>query len=247
MRNLEDYQADYAVLPFEATQVQYRRRKVDEVVASYHAKRLLEVGCGTDAYFKHCASFERFTVIEPGELFYAQAKRDASHYDNVEVVLGTVQDKAEALKQQAYDLILLTSLLHEIPDSLGLLQAITHLCDSDTVVHINVPNAKSFHRLLAVEMGLIESPYLKSATQQTMQQSHTFDLASLTALVHEAGFKVLESGSFFIKPFTHAQMADLQGNGLLTPQILDGLYNMSQHLPENGSELYMNIQLESGV
>ena len=64
-------------------------------------------------------------------------------------------------------------------------------------LHANVPNAKSFHRLWAVEAGLIKSEYEKSAMQIRLQQSHTFDLESLQRLVQQAGFAVEESGSLF--------------------------------------------------
>lgn len=245
MRDLNTYQANYEELPFETTQLAYRRRKVDEVVKQVAPKSVLEIGCGTDAYFKTCPSFEHFTVVEPGERFYQKAKLESGHLQNIEVVLGTVQEKTEQLKSRHYDLILMTSLLHEIEDSMGLLKSVSELCDSDTVVHINVPNAKSFHRLLAMEMGLISNVYEKSGIQKTMQQSHTFDLDTLNALVIKAGFQVIDSGSFFIKPFTHAQMAYLQEKNVLSPQMLDGLYAMSKHMPENGSEIFTNIQLES--
>ena len=57
------------------------------------------------------------------------------------------------------------------------------------------------------------------------------------------GFKVIEQGSFFVKLFTHAQMASLQASGVVTDAMLDGLYQLSKHFPEHGSEIYMNIQL----
>ncbi len=244
MRDLTQYQTDYEALPFEDTQLAYRRRKVEETVAHFKPKSILEVGCGMDAYFNACGSYEHYTVIEPGALFYEKAVRDAQNHKNVEVIQGTVQDAASELKGRHYDLIIMASLLHEIEDSIGLLNAVNTLCSPDTVVHISVPNANSFHRLLAVEMGLIDNALEKSETQKAMQQSHTFDLNSLSALVKKAGFKVISSGSFFIKPFTHAQMAYLQEKNVLSPQMLDGLYGMSKHLPENGSEIFTNIQLE---
>lgn len=242
MRDLQAYQSNYENLPFEATQVQYRKRKINEIVTSLKPQSILEVGCGEAAFFNDCDAYTQFTVIEPAEQFYQKAKQEAASDERVKVVLGTVQAQVDLLQAQAYDLILMTSLLHEIEDSASLLQTIKTLCDSQTVVHINVPNAKSFHRLLALEMGLIDSIYTQSAVQKTMQQAHTFDLDALTELVKQCGFKVLDSGSFFVKPFTHQQMSSLQAQGFLTQQMLDGLYGLSQHLPDNGSEIFVNIQ-----
>jgi hypothetical protein len=63
--------------------------------------------------------------------------------------------------------------------------------------------------------------------------------------VSQSGFQVVEQGSFFIKPFTHAQMASLQAAGLMTDLMLDGLYKLSKHFPDNGSEIFMNVKLRT--
>jgi hypothetical protein len=55
------------------------------------------------------------------------------------------------------------------------------------------------------------------------------------------GFEVLAKGSFFIKPFTHAQMASLQETGFLSEKMLDGLYRLSDRFPANGSEIWMDL------
>jgi hypothetical protein len=156
-----------------------------------------------------------------------------------------LQDNIEVLGSRHYDLILMSSLLHEIPDCESLLCATALLSGPATIVHLNVPNAKSFHRVLALEMGLIDHLTEKSQTQQQMQQSHTFDLDRLEAMVNATGFKAIEKGSFFVKPFTHAQMALLQEVNVATNQMLDGLYSLSKYFPEYGSEIYMNIQLKN--
>ena len=105
-----------------------------------------------------------------------------------------------------------------------------------------MPNAYSLHRLLAVEMGLIADPFERSATQARMQQHSTFCQASLTTLLESAGFVVQDSGSFFIKPFTHAQMQQLCEQGVLTEAHLEGLFKLCRRLPEFGSEIYANAK-----
>lgn len=242
-RNLADYQRDYESLPFEKTQASYRKRKILETIAKYCPRSILEIGCGLDPLFNHYNYFSSFTVIEPCQKFFENARKQANVISNVTVIHGTLQENIPLLSSSKYDLILMSSLLHEVPDSTSLLCATAKLCNSQTIIHINVPNAKSFHRLLALEMGLIPTLYEKSKIQQQMQQSHTFDLESLGKLVADCGFNVIEQGSFFIKPFTHTQMNSLQISGIVTDAMLDGLYQLSKHFPEHGSEIYMNIQL----
>ena len=116
------------------------------------------------------------------------------------------------------------------------------MCSPATRVHVNVPNARSLHRLLALEMGLIEDVHQLSYNQLCLQQPRTFDIDSLSALCTKNGFEVTEQGSYFIKPYTHRQMAQLQDIGLLDERMLDGLYSLARHLPDMGSEIFVHLR-----
>ena len=59
----------------------------------------------------------------------------------------------------------------------------------------------------------------------------------------QAGFEPIDQGSYFVKPFTHAQMSQLQGIGLMSERMLDGLWGLEKHLPGLGSEIYVNLRL----
>jgi len=245
VRNLDIYQENYASLPFEQSQARYRKRKIVESLEKHQPRAILEIGCGLDPIFNHYAAFDHCTIIEPGDDFVRLARDQARSDDAIAVVHGTLEENVETLLKTRYDFIILSSLLHEVGDSKRLLDAAARLCSPTTIVHINVPNARSFHRLLALEMGLIGDLFEKSATQRRMQQSHTFDVDSLAELASQSGFQVVEQGTFFIKPFTHAQMGSLQAAGLVTDLMLDGLYGLSSHFPDNGSEIFMNVRLRA--
>ncbi|MCP1651227.1 class I SAM-dependent methyltransferase [Pseudomonas nitroreducens] len=243
MRDIESYSREYHALPFEATQLAFRRRLVLEQVSQQAPSTLLEIGCGLRPLFQDLPAALEVTVVEPSAEFAAHARELAGARQGVEVVQGFLEDVPEPLREGGFDFIVLSSLLHEVADPQALLQAVRRHCHADTLVHVNVPNAYSLHRLLAVEMGLIEDPFERSATQQRMQQHSTFDLASLGALVASAGFEVQDSGSYFIKPFTHAQMQTLCDSGFLTPAHLEGLYGLARRLPGCGSEIFVNARL----
>jgi len=243
VRDLDAYQKEYGLLPFEATQARYRKRKIVESLIRYRPGSILEIGCGLDPIFEHYPDFTHMVVVEPGDAFARKARELASTRPGITVVHGTLEDTAKALARTPYDFIILSSLLHEVANADALLRATATLCSPATIVHVNVPNAWSFHRLLAREMGLIGDLKERSEIQQQMQQSRTFDLETLSKLVADNGFDVVDHGTFFIKPFTHAQMSVLQANGLLSDRMLDGLYGLSAAFPDNGSEIYMNLRL----
>lgn len=242
MRDLKNYEANYISLPFEGHQINYRRKKILESMNLYRPQKILEIGCGLDPLFNYYKSFQKFVVVEPSDTFYKSAVSAADGRIGISVYKGLLEEQIDLLRSYSFDFIVLSSLLHEINDSDSMLKDVHSICQDDTIVHVNVPNARSFHRLLAFEMGLIGNIFDMSQTQKAMQQSHVFDIEGLTKLVRDRGFSVKESGTFFIKPFTHAQMQSLLDAGFNSTEMLDGLYGMSKYLPDQGSEIFMNIR-----
>ncbi len=139
-------------------------------------------------------------------------------------------------------MIICSSLLHEVENPKNLLHEISLASNQNTVIHINVPNADSFHRILAVKSGLIESTKTFSGRNVQMQQHVVFDMNSLINIMSETGFNVIEQGQYFLKPFFHSQMARMMQLNIIDEKVLDGLYEMGK---ENfGSEIYVNIKLK---
>jgi len=207
-------------------------------------KKLLEIGCGLESIFLFIDSYDSLTVVEPGELFYQKAVEDAGDpgNKNIKIIKSLIEDVAHEMTAEKFDFILVSSLLHEIPHPERLLETVHQISSKDTVIHINVPNARSFHRLLAVEMGLINSEFQKSEHNIQFQQQGVFSLESLIELTERSGFKVIESGSYSFKPFTHRQMQGMIDASLLTDKMLHGFYRMEKYLPQFGSEIYVNIK-----
>ena len=240
-RDIVDYTAQYNALPFEPIQAAFRRKLVLQEIARLRPARLLEVGCGHAPLFTDLSGVD-ITIVEPSPQFAQNARQLATGRPDVRVIEGYAEDLAAA--PAGFDMILVSCLLHEVDDPQALLAAVRRLCGPGTVVHVNVPNARSLHRLLAVAMGLIDVPQAHSATQRRMQQRTTYDDASLEAELAQAGFAVRERGSLFVKPFTHAQMQQLVDNGFMTPDMLAGFDRLVEFLPDLGSEIWINARLD---
>lgn len=240
-RDIAAYERAYAESGFEAVQAKYRKRMLLELLERLRPKRVLEVGCGLDTLANHWRTAERFVIVEPGAGFAEQARRDVAGRAGVLVIEDTLEGAAATLPRD-FDLVLVSGLLHELTDPGAVLDAVRALCGPNTLVHANVPNARSLHRLLALEMGLIAELTERSDLQKSLQQPRTFDLGSLAALAEAHGFTVAEQGSYFIKPFTHGQMLKLQADGLVTDAMLDGFYGLARHLPDMGSEIFVNLR-----
>lgn len=242
VRDIADYERAYAASEFEPVQARMRKRKLLEVLAGWQPQCLLEIGCGSDPLFNHYRRFERCCVVEPGATFARQARRQAGGDARIRIVEAFIEEAAERLAGESFDCIVASGLLHEVPDCERVLAAIAHLCSPSTRVHVNVPNARSLHRLLALEMGLVDDLRELSPRQRELQQCRTFDIDGLAGMCTAAGFEVIERGSYFVKPFTHSQMARLQTAGVLDAPMLDGLYALERHLSGLGSEIFVHLR-----
>jgi len=245
-RDLTNYQEEYAAAPYEPYQAAFRKRKILEILSRFNHATLLEVGCGLESIFHSINSFDYLTVIEPGLIFYDKAVEDLKltpYKDKVRIVRAVVEDAYELVKNERFDFILASGLIHEVSNPKQVMESIRGIANPKTVIHVNAPNAKSFHRLLAVEMGLIKSEFEKSSVNIRLQQHTVFDLESLSSLATESGFVVIESGSYCFKPFTHEQMQGLLDAGWLNESMLEGLYKMEKYLPGLGSEIYVNVKI----
>jgi hypothetical protein len=188
--------------------------------------------------------FERHTIVEPSAQFVENARKLAEGDDRVEVVQGTLEESGHRLAGRRFDAVVVSSLLHEVPNAPGLLRAVHGMCDQHTVVHVNVPNVRSFHRLLAVEAGLIGDVFEPSELERRFGRHDRFDAAALQALVASEGFSELEAGTYFVKPFTHAQMdAVLASPEFDRTSLLRGLEGMIRHMPDLGCELYADLRV----
>ena len=45
-----------------------------------------------------------------------------------------------------------------------------------------------------------------------------------------------------MKPFTHSQMYEMMCKSIIDEKVLDGLYEMTEYMPEMGSEIYVNVR-----
>lgn len=240
-RNLDDYVKHYNAMPFEHIQIEYRRQLVLNQVRRCKPHRLLEVGCGALPLFTDLPVEMDITVVEPAQTFADNARRLAHGREHVQIMHGFIE--LVDLGTTPFDMIVLSCVLHETPDPSAMLGVISNLCGPDTTLHVNVPNAHSMHRLLAVAMGLIPDPGQQSDMQRLMQQrDKTYSTETLRSELLSSGFRILEEGSLFVKPFTHSQMQALIETGFMTRAMLDGLDKLVNLLPELGSEIWANAR-----
>lgn len=192
MRDIKDYASKYVNEPFEDVIVEIRKRNIIEQCKKYTHRRILEVGCGVSPLFMDFDEFEHMVIVEPSENFVHHAKilaKEVGLSEKVFIYNNFLEDISEIVKrdEKEFDIIIVSSLLHEVEEPEKLLSSILSLCSDYTVVHINVPNAHSLHRLIALESGMISDVHEQSAQQILMQRCRTYDMPLLVSEVIRGG------------------------------------------------------------
>jgi SAM-dependent methyltransferase len=238
--NLKKYEVDYAELPFEDILRKYRQQNIVKSLQQVQHKNILEIGCGFHPFFKEYQHFENMVVVEPGETYFTGAKTLAAGDDRIKIFHGFFENVVDQLPSLDFDFIVVGGFLHEIENPGSVLQAIKKICTPRTIVHSFVPNAHSFHRLLAYEMGLIKDVYQKSGHDELFQRVEVFNIEGFKQLFTQNGYSVADVGTYFIKPFAHSQMNQIMESNGINKEVLDVLNKMTRYFPEQGAEIFIN-------
>jgi SAM-dependent methyltransferase len=248
-RNIERYTEDYLTdYGFEGVMVGYRRRVVLDQLAAARPSVVLEIGCGSELqyeqYLQIAGPVERWVAVEPSPAFSEIARKAA--LPGMEVVEGFLEQVVAAgalasVLPRAPDMVLCSGVLQEVPSSLEMLRAIRATMDERSLLHVNVANAASLHRRLAVAMGLIPTLDTMSERNIILQQHRVYDMAMLRGELEQTGFSVVQTGGYLVKPFTHRQMEAV--GPVLGDAVLDGLFELGRREPDLACEIFANVRI----
>ncbi|WP_309640429.1 methyltransferase domain-containing protein [Flavobacterium sp.] len=244
MYDKNEYQIKYQSLTFEDKLRKYRMEYIVDYLKTIKSNKILEIGCGNDPIFAQFDDYEVMDIVEPGNHFYESTKNRIGDNKRVSIQNCFIEEATLDLKNQ-YDVIVIGGFLHEIDNPQEVLSVIKKIATSETIVITYVPNANSFHRLLALESGLIKSNYEFSKNDQLFGRQNVFNQESIGALFQNTGFNVLQSSTYFVKPFTHEQMDALAGLPSFSEKILDGFYKMTKYMPDLGCEIFLAARLNA--
>jgi SAM-dependent methyltransferase len=241
----DDYAAAHdADLDFEAVCLRARQQHNLAQVESLQPVRVLEVGCGPELLalqvLQRPNRLERWVVVEPATRWAAAAREAAAREPRLTVVHDYIEGAAAALAAcwpdgAVADLVIVSGVIHETAAPEALLAAALRWLRPGGHLLVSVPNAWSFHRLLAVEMGLIDAPQALSERNRRLGQPRVYSPEDLRATVAALGLEVRQLDGYLFKPFTHAQMARLLPE--LGERGVQGLIALGRRFPQQAAEI----------
>ncbi|WP_271678559.1 methyltransferase domain-containing protein [Thermomonas mangrovi] len=251
-RDIQAYENVYASdYDFEPILVRYRRDAALRSLREHKPDYIIEIGCGLEPLLPHyLASGEeavrRWVVAEPAQKFAEAARMVAADHPEMAVEQGFFEDIADRIVSEygRADMVICSGLLHEVPDQIRMLHAISQVMGPDAVVHVSVANATSLHRRMAKAMGLIDDLQQMSGRNLLLQQHRVYTLESLIRDLQGAGLQPVKQGGILLKPFTHEQMRLVLA--AIGSDVLAGLGKLGEEFPELASEIFVDARLVEG-
>jgi 2-polyprenyl-3-methyl-5-hydroxy-6-metoxy-1,4-benzoquinol methylase len=202
-----------------------RREAVDfplRYLADRPAGRLLDIGCGDGTMLKQAMSLG--WSVE-GVDFDSKAVTNARS-KGLEVHLGAVEDLN--LPDASFDLILMSHLIEQVYDPIGLLRECRRLLAPGGKLIVATPNAESLgHSKFGANWLLLHAP----------RHLYLFNSANLAVMTRKAGFKKIQTrtgtrgadGVFFFSNYR----TQPENAGDLTPSVVERLRVLGDELWES--------------
>jgi SAM-dependent methyltransferase len=131
--------------------------------------------------------------------------------------------------------LIVSGVIHETGEPEALLRAGLRWLKPGGHLLVSVPNALSFHRLLAVEMGLMDKPEVLSERNRLLGQPRVYRPMDLREQVMALGLDEVALDGYLFKPFTHGQMAPLLPS--LGERGVQGLIELGRRFPMQAAEI----------
>jgi len=184
---------------------------------------------------KFLPHFEDITCVEASSEAIETAKQEFG--SRVKFVNSLFENASLPTK---YENIVLTHVLEHIDDPVAVLKRINDEWLSDTGRFFLVcPNANAPSRQIAVKMGLISHNAAVTPAEKEHGHLITYTLDTLERDAKAAGLNVVHRSGIFFKALANFQWDRLLGTDIISPEYLEGCYQLGQQYPDLCSSIFL--------
>lgn len=186
---------------------------------------LLELGLGhgiSSSAFS--GKFNRHVVLEGSNDVITQFKTGNPNSE-LEIICTLFEDYSPV---KLFDVVVAGFVLEHVDHPKLLMQKIMTWVKPSGVIVVAVPNARSLHRQIGVQAGLLNNIDDLSAGDIQLGHQRLYTMETLAELFLDVGVTEAEFLGLFLKPFTTNQLKQLK----LSPKVLLAMCEIGEHLPD---------------
>ena len=203
-------------------------RKIVEQLQGQRALRVLSLGIGgqrVSQAIRDRLDVTDYHILEGSADIIARYRAETSPPTHV-TIHHTYFEQAHF--DQPFDAIEMGFVLEHVDDPGLILRRFRAFLKPTGVLFAAVPNARSLHRLLGHSAGLLTDLYALSQYDRQLGHKRYFDGDSISRLVEDSGYAILDKVGLVLKPLTTSQLQQLS----LAPGIENALIDVGYGLPD---------------
>jgi hypothetical protein len=203
------------------------------------AQNILSLGIGhhivSDCFSNELFhSVKEYVILEGSEAIIKNFVIISELKEKISVVHTFFEDYTT---EKEFDVIEMGFVLEHVDDPFFIINKYKNYLSDKGSIFIAVPNARSLHRLIGYEAGLINNLYELSTSDLQLGHKRYFDLISLTNLVEKAGLKIKKQLGLLLKPVTTNQINQLCWD----INIIDALLKIGDNYPDIANCILLEV------
>ena len=185
-------------------------QKIVDRLGQHQGLRVLSLGIGgqrVSRTIREKLSISEYHILEGSEAIIERYRSETSPPSNV-IIHHTYFEVAEF--DAPFDFIEMGFVLEHVDDPGYILRKFRSLLKPNGLLFVAVPNARSLHRLLGHSAGYLQDLFLLSEFDLQLGHKRYFDSETISQLIQNSGYSVLEKLGLVIKPLTTSQLLQLE-------------------------------------
>jgi len=169
--------------------------------------------------------------------FVAMEEARGKLHPDVQLVNASFE---EVFLPHRYDNIIMTHVLEHVDDPILVLKRINEEWLSDKGrLFLVCPNANAASRQIAVKMRLIDNNSVVTMAEAEHGHKRTYSLNTLEQDANKAELKVIHRSGIFFKALANFQWDKLLQMDIVSPEYLEGCYQLGQQYPDLCSSIFL--------
>lgn len=208
----------------------YTNRYQFEVCKKYFVgNTVLELGCADGETTKLLANHFRQVIAVDGSSIALERLRKYCKAPNISLIEGMFE---ELRLTKLFDTIFMGHILEHVVQPVQILKQYSQYLAPEGRIIITIPNALSLHRLAAVDMGLLKTPYQLSPRDHHIGHQRVYDRNLMEKDIKKSGLSIMSIDGYWLKPLNNKQIEDQW-----TPKQIEAYMRLGHQYPEYCAEL----------